>query len=697
MNVRWLVLFIGAAATWGTTPAHAQEDEKAAGEPTYAVTIVESRPRPLTASTSRVTARDFAAAPRRNAEDALRLVPGLTLVQHGSEGKGHQFFLRGFDAIHGSDFELTVEGVPVNEWSNVHAQGYIDLGFVIPEVVSSVEVTKGPFTLGQGAFAMAGSADYQLGVAEGERGLRTTYTVGSTNRHRGVVTFTPSDGDGRDFIATEALHDDGFGVNRGIDRSAVLGRVRLFDSQTRGTLSLLGSSYVARFELPGTLRHEDVRDGRVGFYGAYDRAARGLSTRQLFALTYAWRDAVQEVNATAWGGYRHLELLENYTGFLLDPVDGDRRTQAQHGFTFGATAKYTRALVEAVTLEAGLGTRGDVFSQRQDHVGLREEWLARDRDVDVAQLLSHGLLGVRWRPTDGLNVTFGGRVDVAKVLLSDHLRVDASGGDVGLATDADERSEVRVAASPRLTAEWRVQESVRLFAAYGRGFRPPEARAFSSFEPDQTGLSEDLYRGGKPAMTTTDSVEVGTRWLANRYLGANLSGFATFVARESIFDHVSGLNLELNATRRVGAELSVLSNPVDWLTLSADATYVDARFVQSGNPVPLAPWLTGGFRAVATHVSGWRGGMRFSGFAPRPLPHGARGAAFGALDLTGGYRSGRLSVDLELENVLNRRLREGEYHYASHWRTEAEPSAIPVVQYVAGPPFNARLSLTALF
>jgi hypothetical protein len=104
----------------------------------YTVVVTGSRPRPLTASTSRVTDREMAAAPRRNAEDALRLVPGLTLVQHGSEGKGHQFFLRGFDAVHGADLELTVEGVPVNEWSNIHAQGYLDLGFVIPEVVRSI-------------------------------------------------------------------------------------------------------------------------------------------------------------------------------------------------------------------------------------------------------------------------------------------------------------------------------------------------------------------------------------------------------------------------------------------------------------------------------------------------------------------------------------------------------------------------------
>lgn len=653
--------------------------------PEYTVTVVASRPRPLTASTSHVTAREMAAVPRRNAEDALRLVPGLTLVQHGSEGKGHQFFLRGFDAIHGADLELTVEGIPVNEWSNIHAQGYIDLGFIIPEAIESVEVTKGPFTLDQGAFAMAGSADYQLGIPEGDRGVRTTYTIGTTNRHRGLVTYSPREGDGEDFIAAEAMHDDGFGVNRGIDRGALLGRVRLFDDTEHGTLSLLGSGYVARFELPGTLRNEDVEAGRIGFYDAYDRAGNGLSGRGLLALSHEWRKGDHELSSQVHGGYRRLELLENYTGFLVDPVNGDRRGQTQTAWSFGATIGYDVRLTETIGFEAGLGVRGDVLDQVQQHIDQQEAPLETERELDGVQTISHALVGFRFRPVEQLRLAGGARVDVAHVSVRDGL-------------DGDRRSSGTLAAiSPRATAEWRVVNPWRLFAAYGRGFRPPEARSFTTFEPERTGISEDLYDGGDPRMTVADSFEVGTRWIPNRYFGTSVSGFATLIERETVFDHVSGVNLELNSTRRLGAELEIHSNPVDWLTLNADVTYVDARFVDSGNPIPLAPWLVGGIRAIVTHDSGFRAGLRFMGLAPRPLPHGARGAPMAVLDATAGYTWRWLRVDLEVENLLNQRIREGEYHYASHWRPGEEPSEIPVVHYVAGPPLNARLSVSAVF
>lgn len=653
--------------------------------PEYTVTVIGTRARPQTASTSRITARELASVPRRNAEDALRLVPGLTLVQHGSEGKGHQFFLRGFDAVHGADLELSVEGIPVNEWSNIHAQGYIELGFVIPEVIQSVEVTKGPFTLDQGAFAMAGSADYQLGVPEADRGLRAMYTIGTTNRHRGLVSYSPRDGDGEDFIAGELMHDDGFGQRRAIDRSALLGRWRLVDDPEHGSLSLLASGYLARFDLPGTLREEDVQAGRIDFYDAYDHGQAGLSSRALLALSHLWGAGAHTLSSRLYGSYRRLRLLENYTGYLIDATNGDRRKQRQAAWSFGATVDYDLQISDRLSLEAGLGLRGDVLDQSQQHVDAQEAPLEAERDLRGIQLMPHLQAGLRFRPNERWRLAAGVRVDLAYVSVVDAL-------------DDDLRSTgARAAISPRATVQWRPLAAWRLFAAYGRGFRPPEARSFTSFEPARTGISEEVYDGGDPSMTVADAFELGTRWLPSRYFGGALSGFSTFIQRESVFDHVSGINLELNRTRRLGVELELHSSPIDGLSLNADITYVDARFVGSGNPIPLAPSLVGGFRASYTHDSGLRAGLRFFGLAPRPLPHGARGAAMGVLDATAGYTWRALRIDLEVENILNQQIREGEYHYASHWQRGSQSSEIPVLHYVAGPPLNARLSLSAVF
>ncbi len=436
-----------------------------AAEPADEVVVSVSRSSPVTASSTRVSARELAALPRRTAEDALELVPGLSLVQHGSEGKGHQFFLRGFDAIHGADFAVDVEGVPVNEWSNVHAQGYIDLGFVIPEAITSVEVIKGPFSAEQGAFAMAGSARYQLGVPLSDLGARATYAAGTTNRHRAVVTYSPRAGDGSDFLALEALRDSGFGERRALARGAALGRIRIFDSDARGTLSFLGAAYLARFDLPGALRNEDVESGRVGFYDSYDSRSQGRSQRLLGALHYEWGDERLGLRALLHAGHRQLDLVENFTGFLLDPVEGDRRDQTQRSLTFGADVTLRGSIAESLSLQAGAGVRGDALDQGQDHVDAGGAVLDPERSLEGSQALLHARAGLTFSPAPILRVAVGARLDVARVDVRDALGAGARGE--GTLSAVSPRASVAVEPWPGLA----------LFAAYGRGFRPPEARA----------------------------------------------------------------------------------------------------------------------------------------------------------------------------------------------------------------------------
>src|SRR5690606_17606898 len=174
-------------------------------------------------------------------------------------------FVRGFDALHGADFEVTVQGVPINEASNVHAQGYIDMGFVVPEAVRLVRVTKGPFSVRQGPFGMAGTASYSLGLPLDELGWRVGYGYGTTGRHRVLGTYAPYSRMADDFVALEAVSDAGYGSNRSVQKASLLAHATVLDSFDQGRLSLWSASYVAQFELPGSLRSEDVDNGMMDF------------------------------------------------------------------------------------------------------------------------------------------------------------------------------------------------------------------------------------------------------------------------------------------------------------------------------------------------------------------------------------------------------------------------------------------------
>jgi len=652
-----------------------------AGVEATPVEVTTTRREVETASTTRLNARELNAAPRRNAEELLRQVPGLTLVQHGSEGKGHQYFMRGFDATHGADLELTVDGVPLNEWSNIHAQGYLDLGLMIPELIQKVVVQKGPFTLDQGAFGVAGSADYHLGVPNDALGWRAAYTAGTTNRHRAFVGYAPTRSSGHDLVGVELTRDEGFGDRRALHRATLNSRARLFNSRSLGALSFTALGSYSAFELPGTLRNSDVQAGVVDFYGAYDPRAEGSSARALLTLHYKRRAAAHRLSILTYGMYRRLALLENFTGFLLNPKEGDWRDQRQEAWSFGLTGRHELKLTKRVRLHSGLGLRGDELSQRELRVGSTLEPLEARRALDGLQMIGHALTGLRWSPLSRIRVDAGARLDLVYVAMSDQLTGGAEGGGVLLVP------------SPRLTARWRPHNNWSVFLAYGRGLRPPEARAFSSFDPDRLGLGEALGASTQPSVTRSDSIELSARWEPSELLKASLSGFGTFIQRESIFDHISGVNLELTGTRRLGAELLLSSQPLSWLTLSGDLTYVDARFTGSGRQVPLAPWLVSGLHATVSHPNGLTAGLRALTVAPRPLPHGATGETLVMSDATLGYRWELLSLHLELENLLNRRLREGEYHYASHWRPGEPASELPALHMSAGAPLNARLTL----
>lgn len=662
----------------GTRPPNDVEGRE---QPTVIVrgTLLEA----TTASSNVVTAREMTAVPRRTAEDGLRLVPGVTLVQHGGEGKGMQFFVRGFDAVHGADFEITLEGIPLNEWSNVHAQGYLDLGLIIPEAVEAIRVQKGPFQLDQGAFAMAGSADYHVGVSPSLERTSFGYTVGTTNRHRGVMLHSLGDSARHDFIASETLYDQGFGENRSVARGVAMGR-RTLHSSKHGELSVLGTAHVASFGLPTPLRNEDVDSGRLGFWDSYDDRTRGNATRGLVGLSYRHESEQSELLATVYGGYRHLDLLENFTGFLRDPVRGDRRAQRQDSWTFGGSTIYRASLSPHLAWNLGLGIRGEALSQSQYHVGRDEEYLETERDLSGIQALSHASLGLTLRPIDSLRIDAGARADLAHLGAQDKLAQSTGSGTL-------------LAFSPRSIVEWRVAAPVRLFGAYGRGFRPPELRAFSGYEPEIFGITDQVYQGGAPRMTVADAFEVGARLSPHRAITATVSGFATFIEAENVFDHVSGTNLELNATRRLGTELALRYRPKEWLLVAADTTYVDARFVESKNLVPFAPRLFGGIRTVVTSPSGWALGARFFAVAPRPLPHGATGGTWTQLDATLGKHFETWRIDLELENILGQRIRQGEFHFTSHWDPGTTASNLPSLHYFAGPPTNARMTITADF
>jgi TonB family protein len=189
-------------------------------QPEEVVVLGRTQPPSHGPSDFQMSIGSLAVVPRASAGDFLKLAPGISITNEGGEGHAESIVLRGFDAGEGEDMELSVGGVPINDPGNFHGNGYADTHFILPEIVESVRVLEGPFDPHQGNFAVAGGADYELGLAQ--RGLTAKYTLGSFGTDRAFVGWGPENESRRTFGVAEYAQSNGYGQNRAYKRGAAI-------------------------------------------------------------------------------------------------------------------------------------------------------------------------------------------------------------------------------------------------------------------------------------------------------------------------------------------------------------------------------------------------------------------------------------------------------------------------------------------
>ena len=617
------------------------------------------------------------AAPRRSTEDLLELAGGVLLIQHGSEGKGQQIMIRGFDAAHGSDVAVTVAGVGINEVSNLHGHGYLDLNFIPAPVVSSMLVSKGPYRLVDGNFANAGAIDLELGVQKNERGLRFGAGGSSTLRRQLHGVWAPKGADRATFLAAEWVFDPGVGQNRWHRRKSIVGQYR--HRFGAWTLRAWSSLYDGLFGLPAPLRSEDF--GTYEFWDSYVHDTQGRSSRVITAVSLEYRGHRQRMRFQVDGQGRALVLDENFTGFVQDPIDGDRRRQLHRFIQTGIHFEYLAQLTPHMEPVAKLEYTLHIIDQAEH--GLFGDGTKRVRRFALRgqEHIASSALGLRWRPLPNLRVDAGGRFEAIVDRHEGRGRLDATEVEQSVGVE-------RVVLSPRVRVRWGWSERGELFGAYGRGFRSPEARKLWEAAAVGGGKSEELYLAAR--VLRSDSAELGATWRPLHQVQLSVAGFGNWMQSERIFDHLAASSVELGATQRWGLDGNFEYRPWPWLTSSVSGTWTQARFRDSKKAIPgAAPWL---FRAqVQAAKPGSRGpwtALSGQWVSRRTLAFGGSSGPMFRLDLTGGYRIGRWALRMQLENVLNLKIREGEYEYASWWDRTKPRSELPALHFTPGPPLS---------
>ncbi len=690
------------------------------------VTVLGRRP-PVSrgASDFQVRVDQLAEVPRANASELLKLAPGILLTNEGGEGHAEQVFMRGFDAREGQDIEFSVGSVPINESGNLHGNGYADTHFIIPELVESLHVVEGPFDPRQGNYAVAGSADYELGLAE--RGMSARYTNGSFGTQRFLALWGPPGESTHTFAGAEIYKTAGFGQNRDAQRGSAMGQYEGRFGAT-GSFRLSTQAYATHFHEAGVIREEDYESGKIGFYDSYDRSRFALeavpqggdASRYSLAADIESHPGDTVLAQQIFLIKRDMRLIENFTGFLLDVHEPLQSIHGQRGDTLdlnaheltigvrGSARLHTETFGLRQEFELGYYARGDQANGTQQRLEATTGVPYKtDADLD-SQLGDVGLYGdLNLRPLRWLSLRGGARAEIVTYDVLNNCAaqtvahpsttnppIDQScltQQNYGRPREPDQvTSTSGVAFLPRASLIAGPFRHLSLSASYGKGIRSIDP-SYITQDVQAAFASITAYEGGVAYAGNVRSATVVARSVV----------FRTVVDRDLIFDQTAGRNVLGVGTTRTGW-LGALRLTGSFFDESANLTLVRATYNDDGTAVAYVPGAvfrsdSALFRTLPWTVLGkpirttLSAGITYVG--RRPLPYGEVSNTIFTIDASASAEWANYHLRFSATNLLDTQYRLGEYNYASDFHSQPQPTLVPDRTFTAGPPRTLFLSL----
>lgn len=654
-----LALFPACAAAQSTEPVSSQR-VLVEGRALDQLEVAE------TSSQGSVGAADLFRRPLLRRGELLEAVPGVIITQHSGDGKANQYFLRGFNLDHGTDFAISVDGVPVNQRTHGHGQGYSDLNFLIPELVQQIDFGKGPFLAEVGDFSGAGSATFRL-VDALPRGLASV-TIGGNNYYRLLLADTWKAARGQLTAAFEfGYHDGPYTIDQASKRYNLFARYVWGDATDRFKLTLMG--YRGTFRSPDQVPSRAIESGLIPRLGVIDPTDGGGSSR--FSLSFDWT-RTERSGATwrlqAYSYFYRLDLFSNFTYFLDDPVNGDQFHQADRRLVSGL--ELTRSWQDrwfggrTVSNTLGLQVRYDYIPKVALYRTVARRNLSTVREDRVNEL-SAGLFAkseIRWTPW-------------FRSIFS--LRGDFYYFDVASDTAANSGTRAAAIASPKLSLVFGPWRKTEFYLNAGTGFHSNDARGTTIRVNPLDGSAADRVT----PLVRSWSAEAGMRTSLIPGLVSTLSVYYLALDSELLFVGDAGNTEPTNATRRIGVEWTNFYKPAPWLTLDADFAYTRARFSDTtglpGARIPgsIATVVAAGVTVEPTGDRGFYGTLRARYFGPAPIAEDNSVKQRSSLTFNArlGYRWKNWEVALDCLNLLDRRNDDIAYFYTS--RLPGEPAA----------------------
>ncbi|URI06295.1 TonB-dependent receptor [Aquincola tertiaricarbonis] len=596
--------------------------------------------------------------------EVLEFVPGLIVTQHSGDGKANQYFLRGFNLDHGTDFATTVNGLPVNMPSHGHGQGYSDLNFLIPELVQRVEYRKGPYFARNGDFSSAGSADivymHKLDAPFGQ------LTLGENGYRRGVAGASYALANGMVLLgAFEGAHNDGpWTVPEDMKKSNGVLTLSAGTAAQGWSASLMGYSatWVATDQIPERLIGQTYQGRRFGRFDSLDDTTGGSTER--YSLSGEWHrdDAGHRSQVSAYAMRYRLDLNSNFTYALERPETGDQFKQRDARSVYGFAASHS--LPHEL---AGLPARSEVGVQlRHDRidVGLYDSVARRITATTREDAVRETLVGVYGQTavelTPWLRSVAGLRMDQVRNRV-DALTLPANGGR---SRDTQVSPKLSLIAGP-----FAALPKTEFFVNAGRGFHSNDARGTTTRIDPKTGDAVDTV----PPLVSSKGWELGARTEALPGLQSSIALWALRFNSELVYVGDAGATEASQGSRRRGVEFNNRWTPVPWFLLDADLAWTHARF-DNGDRIPNAVDKVASIAATVRELGPWSASIqwRYLGSGVLVEDNSQRSKSSLTTNLRVGYQLQRnTSLTLDVFNLFDRKVDDIQYYYESQLPGEA--------------------------
>jgi outer membrane receptor protein involved in Fe transport len=669
VNYRWLVL-VSSAVVFNVGPVLAHDPDTVELD-VPEVTVLADRPH-ASSSQQFIPDKEYILQPQGRPAQVLRLIPGFVAIEHsGGAGKADQYFLRGFDADHGTDVAFFSDGMPINFRSHAHGQGYTDLNFIIPETIEGLDVSKGAYLPEYGDFDTAGAVNFRTRDVVKEGIVQAAGGQFDTQRY--ILMFSPTKDRIRTLFAGEGYYTNGPFLNDNrYFRANLLGKVTT-NLSSRDELSLTATFHKAQWNASGEIPLRTVTDGTLDRFGAIDPSEGGKTLRSTARLNYHYdTQSGGELFANAYGQYYKYDLYTNFTFFLNDPVNGDGFQQHDTRVMYGGDLGYKhRAQFYGMpsTGTIGFQTRVDDIHARLGTQARRNP-LSTTADSNILEASYAPYLKAEVQPLPWMRLTGGLRAETFTFNVQNRCP-DCAEQPAGRTSSSIVLPKANLILGPWFRTEF--------FANYGEGYHSNDARSAVTAASSPLARARTYELGARSKPWGPEGMElIATLW-------------AIDLRSELVFVGDEGTTEIRGPTRRRGVEVAARGQIWGPIYINGSLTWSKSEFV-NGDAIPLAPELTAYGAVLVQWPEGLRSQIQATYLGVRPLIEDRSANAPSWIDIGLSERYilpvklpyGRLEAFLFIQNLLNTKWEQATFYFASRLRNEA--AGVNDVHFVPGNP-----------